>query len=109
MTYGEISDGLDQKVIFLYHTGIPMYEIDKMVEAGMTPMQIIVASTMNAAVVSGKEMEIGTLQAGKIADILVVNGNPLDDIQALTQISLVVHLGEIIRNEGMVETVSFTQ
>jgi len=86
-----------------FELGIPMYEIEKMAEAGMTPMQIIVASTMNAAVVCGKETEIGALQAGKIADVLVVTGNPLEDIQAMTHIKMVIHLGEIIRNEGLLE------
>lgn len=81
-----------------FELGIPMYEIEKMAEAGMTPMQIIVASTLNAAVVCGMEREIGTLQPGKIADVLVLDGNPLEDIQALTHIKMVIHLGEVIRD-----------
>jgi imidazolonepropionase-like amidohydrolase len=82
-----------------FEVGIPMYEIEMMQKAGMTPMQIIVASTKNAAHVSNLENELGTLEAGKIADILVVGGNPLADLQALTDIRLVVHNGTVIRDE----------
>jgi imidazolonepropionase-like amidohydrolase len=82
-----------------FETGIPMYEIENMAAAGMTPMQVIVASTKNAAHVANMESEIGTLEAGKIADILVVDGDPLADLQALTGVRLVIHDGVIIRDE----------
>jgi imidazolonepropionase-like amidohydrolase len=76
-----------------FEVGIPMYEIEMMKIAGMTPMQIIQAGTRNAAVVIGLEDEVGTLEVGKIADILVVDGDPLKDISALSNIRLVLHLG----------------
>ena len=82
-----------------FELGIPMFEIQSMSQAGMTPMQIIVASTRNAALVSNIEKDLGTLAPGKIADVLVVGGNPLEDLQALTQIQLVIHNGVMIRNE----------
>ena len=84
-----------------FELGIPMYEIEKMSEAGMTPMQIIVASTLNAAHVSGIEEQVGTLEPGKIADVLVVEGNPLQDLEALRNIRLVMHEGVIIRVEEL--------
>jgi imidazolonepropionase-like amidohydrolase len=80
-----------------FELGIPMFEIQTMSQAGMTPMQIIVASTKNAAHVSNAEKDLGTLEAGKIADVLVVDGNPLEDLQALTMIQMVIHNGVIIR------------
>ena len=80
-----------------FELGIPMHEINRMNEAGMTPMQIIVASTRNAAHVCGLEQELGTLEAGKLADILVIDSNPLEDLSALTQVMMVIHSGEIIR------------
>ena len=83
-----------------FELGIPMYEIEQMSEAGMTPMQIIVASTKNAAIVSGMENQIGTLEAGRIADVLVVAGNPLEDLENLTNIRMVIHNGTIIREEN---------
>lgn len=79
-----------------FELGIPMYEIEKMAEAGMTPMQIIQASTANAAHVVGLEGEIGVLEAGKIADVLVVAGSPLEDLGNLANVYLVMHNGTVI-------------
>jgi len=83
-----------------FELGIPMYEIEQMSNAGMTPMQIIVASTKNAAIVSGIEDQVGTLEMGRIADVLVVSGDPLHDLQNLTDIRMVIHNGTIIRDEA---------
>lgn len=83
-----------------FEIGIPMYEIEQMKRAGMTPMQIIIASTKNAAFVSGVIDQLGTLEAGKYADILIVSGNPLDDIQNLQNIRMVIHSGTIIRDDN---------
>jgi imidazolonepropionase-like amidohydrolase len=82
-----------------FERGIPMYEIETMSGAGMTPMQIIVASTKHAAYVLNLGNEVGTLEPGKVADVLVVGGNPLEDLQALRDVRVVVHNGVIIRNE----------
>ena len=80
-----------------FDLGMPMSEIDLMLQADMTPMQIILAATVNAAHVCNLEEQIGTIEPGKIADILVVVGNPLKDIQALTDVQMVIHNGVIIR------------
>jgi imidazolonepropionase-like amidohydrolase len=82
-----------------FDLGMPMTEIELMLEADMTPMQIIVAATNNGAHVCGLDDEIGTLEAGKIADILVVAGNPLEDMHALADVQMVIHNGVIIRDE----------
>jgi imidazolonepropionase-like amidohydrolase len=84
----------------VFDLGMPMTEIELMQEAGMTPMQIIVAGTQNAAHVCNLEHELGTLEAGKIADVLIVNGDPLQDTRALTDVRLVIHNGVVIRDEG---------
>ena len=75
-----------------------MLEIESMQEAGMTPMQVIMAATKHAANVCNLEQEIGTLEPGKIADILVVRKNPLEDVHALRDIALVMHNVVIIRD-----------
>ena len=66
----------------------------------MTPMQIISAGTQNAAHVCNLDHELGTLEAGKIADVLVVDGDPLEDIHALAKVRIVIHNGSVIRDEG---------
>jgi imidazolonepropionase-like amidohydrolase len=57
-----------------------------------------VAATRNAAHVCGLDAELGTLEAGKTADVLVVNGDPLRDLNALLNVRLVIHRGVVIRN-----------
>ena len=80
-----------------FDLGMPMIEIEAMVAAGMTPMQIIVAATANAAHVCNLDTEIGTLESGKAADILIVSGDPLKDLQALTRTLIVIHDGVVIQ------------
>jgi imidazolonepropionase-like amidohydrolase len=80
-----------------FQLGLPTKEISWMSEAGMTPLQIIVAATKNAAHVSNVEKDLGTLEAGKIADVLIVTGDPLQDLQVLSNVIYVIHNGEVIR------------
>lgn len=80
-----------------FDPGMPMSEIDLMIQAEMTPMQIIVAATKNAAHVCNLDEDIGTLDPGKIADILIVAENPLEDMHALKTVQMVIHNGVIIR------------
>lgn len=97
---GKIALGNDYaggRTLDSFELGIPMYEIEMMAKAGMTPMQIITAATKNAAHVCGRETDLGTLEVGKIADVLVINGNPLRDLQSLKNIRMVIKDGVIIR------------
>jgi imidazolonepropionase-like amidohydrolase len=75
--------------------GLPDDEIEKWLGAGLTPMQIIVAATQGSAQVCGIDQELGTLVPGKIADILVVDGDPLSDLGVLRQVVLVLRGGRV--------------
>jgi imidazolonepropionase-like amidohydrolase len=79
-----------------FDLGMPIHEIEWMQEAGMTPMQIIVAATRNGARSCNAEGELGTLEAGKIADVLVIDGDPLADVHALTKARLILREGKSI-------------
>jgi imidazolonepropionase-like amidohydrolase len=79
-----------------FDLGMPIHEIEWMQEAGMTPMQIIVAATKNGARSCNMENELGTLEAGKLADVLVVDGDPLAGIHALTNAHLILREGKAI-------------
>jgi imidazolonepropionase-like amidohydrolase len=83
-----------------FQDGLPMLELELMQEAGMTPQQILVAATQTAAFACGKLDQLGTVAPGKIADMLVVQGNPLDDLHALQNVRLVIKGGTIIRDEA---------
>jgi imidazolonepropionase-like amidohydrolase len=95
---GEVVLGTDyagaRKVDF--YLGMPIQEIEWMQEAGMTPLQIIVAATRNGARSCNIERELGTLEKGKLADVLVVDGNPLVDVHALTKARLILRGGKSI-------------
>ena len=81
-----------------FQLGMPMIEVELMSEAGMSPMQIIVAATRNAAHVCNLEEDLGTLEAGKMADILVIDGDPLEDLHTLSNVRWVIHGGTVIRS-----------
>ena len=95
---GEVALGTDYGGApqMAFELGMPISEIEWMMEAGMTPMQIIVSATKNAARACNMEGQIGTLEVGKLADILVVDGDPLTDIHALTKVHLVLREGKSI-------------
>ena len=74
-------------------------EFALMVQHGMTPMTAIVAATVNAADLLGLSAEIGTLEPGKRADIVAVDGDPLTDVSVLTSMDFVMRDGRVYRDE----------
>lgn len=74
-------------------------EFELYVEAGMTPMEAIVTATINASTHLQMEDDIGTLEAGKFADIVAVDGNPLENISELRDIDFVMQGGTVHLNE----------
>ncbi len=73
----------------------------RMVKFGMTPMQAIQASTINAATLLKQQEILGSVSEGKKADIVGVKGNPLDDISLLENVGLVVKDGQIVKSLAM--------
>ncbi len=71
-------------------------EAELMVQAGMTPEQVIMSATRNAAEHLGKLDEIGTVETGKLADLIIVDGDPLEDISALYNIEVVIKGGKVV-------------
>jgi imidazolonepropionase-like amidohydrolase len=69
-------------------------ELIALVKYGMKPKDVIVAATKNGAECIGIEGELGTLEEGKLADIIALDGNPLEDIEAVKMVSYVMKAGK---------------
>jgi imidazolonepropionase-like amidohydrolase len=76
---------------FAYHR-----ELETLVEAGLTPMEVLVAATRSGAQFLHREDELGTVEEGKLADVLVLDKDPLANIQNTRSISLVIVDGKLI-------------
>jgi imidazolonepropionase-like amidohydrolase len=73
-----------------------LLELGLWVKSGATPWQTLQAATKHAAEVSGVGHDLGTLEAGKLADLIVVRDNPLDDIDGVRQLDLVFKGGHLV-------------
>lgn len=91
---GRVAMGTDAG--FLMSPGLSMAEMKALAKSGMDLMDVIVASTHNSAYVCGVSDQLGTVEPGKIADLLVVSGDPLKDLSALANTQLVLHHGTVI-------------
>ena len=74
-------------------------EFTELVKLGMTPMQAIQAGTKVNAELLHKEKEIGTVEVGKLADLIAVKGDPLKDISELQRVKFVMIGGKVIKND----------
>lgn len=72
-------------------------EIEQLVRCGMSEWDAIVAATYNAAELCGIETKLGTVEQGKLADLIVVPDNPLKDIHSLRSVTMVIQNGQIVR------------
>jgi imidazolonepropionase-like amidohydrolase len=71
------------------------WELWMLQSGGMTPWQALYSATMNGAESIGLEKQIGSLEPGKLADLLVLNSNPLDDIRNSRDMEYVVKNGVV--------------
>ena len=70
-------------------------ELANFVEAGFTPMEALQTATSNPARFLGREASLGSVEAGKIADLVLLSANPLEDIRNTRKISIVVANGQV--------------
>jgi imidazolonepropionase-like amidohydrolase len=75
-------------------------EMAVLVEAGLTPMEAIQAGTRVGAELLGWDDRLGTVQVGKLADLVAVSGNPLDDMKALEKVEFVMIGGKVAKAPG---------
>jgi imidazolonepropionase-like amidohydrolase len=82
----------------VYPHGLNAHEFAVMVKLGLTPLQAIQAATINDADLLGWSDKVGTLEPGKWADIVAVDGDPLADVTTLERVKFVMKGGEVVRN-----------
>ncbi len=81
-----------------YEHGTSTREFLRMVEYGMKPMDAIRSATITASELLRMESQIGTIEPGKFADVIAVEGNPADDIKALTRVVFVMKEGKVYKS-----------
>ena len=79
------------------------WEMWMMATGGMTNMQVLQAATMSGAWAIGMEKDLGSLEAGKMADLLVLDANPLDDIHNTNTIRYVMKNGRLYEGDTLDE------
>jgi len=92
-----VAAGTDAGNIGTLHGPSLHREFELMAEAGLTPMQILVATTLNAARVFAREPEMGTIAPGKLADLVILDADPLADIRNTRRIYAVIKGGRSMR------------
>ena len=91
------------KIAYGTDTGVSAHgnnatEFKHMVEAGMPPMKAIQSATVEAAKLLGEYEQLGSLTEGKVADIIAVNGNPVEDITILEEVDFVMKSGRVYKS-----------
>jgi imidazolonepropionase-like amidohydrolase len=92
--------GTDSGTPMNFHTEALWREAKVHVDMGYPPIKVISALTRIGANILGKQRDLGTIEPGKLADIIVVNGNPLFDITALSHVETVVKGGKVMKRAG---------
>jgi imidazolonepropionase-like amidohydrolase len=95
--------GTDSGTPMNFHSEALWREIKVHVDMGMTPQRAIAAATRVNAQIIGKGRELGTIEPGKLADIIVVKGNPLFDIMALSNVETIVKDGTVYKGAAVSE------
>lgn len=93
------------KIAFGTDTGVSFHgdnarEFVYMVEGGMKPIEAIRAATITAAQLLRKDDQLGTIEPGKLADIVAVPGDPLQDINTMLNVGFVMKDGQVFKNEA---------
>ena len=82
----------------VYPHGLNAHEFAVMVKLVLTPLQAIQAATVNDADLLGWSDKVGTIEPGKWADIIAVDGDPLADVTTLEKVKFVMKGGEVVKN-----------
>jgi imidazolonepropionase-like amidohydrolase len=92
----KIAFGTDSAV---YPHGLNAHEFAVMVKLGMSPLGAIQAATLNAAALFGWSDRVGSIEPGKFADLIAVDGDPLQDVSVLENVKFVMKGGSVVKEE----------
>ena len=93
---GVIALGTDQTIGPAVHR-----ELELLAAAGIKPLDIITIATRNGAIFLGKEKSLGTIEEGKLADLILLNADPTTDINNVKAIHAVIKNGEMIDRQSL--------
>ncbi|NIJ54742.1 amidohydrolase family protein [Dyadobacter arcticus] len=98
---GHVTPGTDSPII---HPGISYHaELQSWVDGGVTPFQTLRSATLYAAEALGVSKDLGTLESGKLADMVIVDGDPLKNIKDVLNVQTVIRNGEVFAIEDILK------
>jgi imidazolonepropionase-like amidohydrolase len=98
-----IATGTDAGNIGTLHASSYLAELQAMKKSGMSNWQILTASTINGAKILDKEDEFGSVSVGKKANLILLNDNPIDNLENLTKIDLVINKGVVFNPKDLLK------
>jgi imidazolonepropionase-like amidohydrolase len=98
-----IATGTDAGNIGTLHASSYLDELKAMQESGMSNWSILTASTLHGAKAMSKESEFGSVSTGKKANMILLNANPVDAIENVTQIEYVINQGTLFKPEALLK------
>jgi imidazolonepropionase-like amidohydrolase len=98
-----IASGTDAGNIGTFHASSYLQELEAMQKAGLSIPEIIKASTINPAIGFGKEQQLGSIEKGKLADMLLLLKNPLESLQHLNSIEYIFKSGKQIKADSLIK------
>src|SRR5216683_1556891 len=98
--------GTDAGNIGTLHGPSVFREMEIMTQAGLTPLQVLRSATSNGAKAMGMEREIGTLAPGKLADLVILDADPLGNVMNLSRIHLVIKDGRVFVPDELIRSIA---
>ncbi|MEP6616181.1 MAG: amidohydrolase family protein [Ginsengibacter sp.] len=97
-----IATGTDAGNIGTLHAASYFDELKRMQESGMNLWQLLRSSTINGAKAVGRENEFGSIQPGKLANLVLLNANPLENLENWKKIKLIINKGEVMDPDNII-------
>jgi imidazolonepropionase-like amidohydrolase len=98
-----IATGTDAGNIGTLHTSSYLDELLAMQDSGMNSWQILQASTINGAKIFNTEKEFGSVTKGKLANLVLLDANPIEEVENLTKVNLVINKGVVFNPDEMLQ------